>query len=110
MKIQGAHRDRRVWDGLLVIADATAQIANPGNEAHLRNRCRVGARFGEHVADLGELTFRLLCGSKLFQPKRLAGGVLIVPSVLAKQLLSIRVGEGMDFAVADVEAIWIQVA
>jgi hypothetical protein len=95
---------------LLVIADAAAQIASPSHEAYLRHRFCVGTRLRKHVADLSDLTFRLLHGGVLFQPKRLARGVLIVSSILAKQLLSIRVGERMDLAVADIEAKWIQVA
>jgi hypothetical protein len=40
----GAPQDHNVWDDLLVIADATAQIAYPSNEAHLLSR--VAKRLG----------------------------------------------------------------
>ena len=45
---------------LLVIADAAADIADLGYEAHLRNRRLVGTWPRKHIADLGNLTFRLL--------------------------------------------------
>src|ERR1700688_4952224 len=70
-KIVGFERD------LLVIADAAAQIAHPRDEAHLRNRRRGRARLWKHIiADLSDLTFRLLRGSVKFQAERLAVGVL----------------------------------
>jgi hypothetical protein len=61
---------------LLVIADAATQIADPGCEAHLRNRRLVSAWPRKHVADLGYFTFRLLVRGVEFHAKRLAGGVL----------------------------------
>src|SRR5258706_15922052 len=87
------------WPHLLVIADATINIAEPGYEAHLRHRLCVGTRPYKHVADLSDLTFRLLARGIEFQAKRLAGGVLKGPSVLANQLLCIRVADGNDLAV-----------
>ena len=61
------------WNGLFVIADATAQIANPGYEAHLRHRLWVGTRPWKHVADLSDLTFRLLRRGIEFQADRRGG-------------------------------------
>jgi hypothetical protein len=58
------------------MADATINIAYPGYEAYLRHWLCVGTRPYKHVADLGDLTFRLLPRSKEFQAKLLAGGVL----------------------------------
>jgi hypothetical protein len=72
----GAPRDRGVWNDLLVIADAAAQFARSGDEAHLRNRRRGRARLREHVADLRDLTFRLLPSGIKFLTIHLAGGVL----------------------------------
>src|SRR5262249_875237 len=54
---------RRLRDDLFVVADTTTKIARLGNESHLRNRRFVGARPGKHVADLGDLGFRVLRGS-----------------------------------------------
>jgi len=45
---------------LLVVADAAAQIADFGDESHLRNRRFVGTGPWPHVANLSDLTFRLL--------------------------------------------------
>ena len=64
-----------VWNDLLVIADAAAQIAHR-HETHLRNRRRGRARLRKHVADFCDFTFRLLPGGVQFQPKRLASGIL----------------------------------
>jgi len=47
-------------NGLFVITDAAAQIADSGYEAHLRRWGFVGTRPHPHVADLSDLTFRLL--------------------------------------------------
>jgi hypothetical protein len=63
-------------NGLFVIADAAAQIADPGHEAHLRRWGFVGTRPYPHVADLSDLTFRLLIRVVEFLAKRLAGDVL----------------------------------
>ena len=51
---------------LLVISDAAAQIADPGHEAHLRNRRLVSARPWKHVVNLGYFSFRLLVGGVEF--------------------------------------------
>jgi hypothetical protein len=93
-----------------VIADAAAQVVDPGYEAHLRNRLRVGSWPWKHVADFSHLTFRLLRRGVLFLAKRLAGGIFNVPNIRAKDCLGIRVGEWMDYAVAGIEAEWIEVA
>jgi hypothetical protein len=66
----GAPQYRWVRNGLLIIADATINIAHPGYEAYLRYWRCVGTRPYKHVADLGDLTFRLLPSSKEFQAKR----------------------------------------
>jgi len=63
MRISGAPRVRCLVNGLLVVADAANEIAHPGDEAHLREYGRGRARLWSHVADLGDLTFRLLSGS-----------------------------------------------
>src|SRR6516164_8713609 len=68
--------DGRLMDGLLVIADAAAQVGHPGHEAHFRYRRCGCARLRKHVADLGELTFRLLRCRVQFLTELLAGRVL----------------------------------
>jgi hypothetical protein len=65
-----------VGNDLLVIADAAAQIANPGREAHLWNWRLVGTGPYKRVGDLSDLTFRLLIRVIEFLAKRLAAGVL----------------------------------
>ena len=79
---------------LLVISDAAAQIADPGREAHLRNRRLVSAWPRKHVADLGYFTFRLLVPGVEFRAKRFAGRVLEGPRVHTDQLLGIGVANG----------------
>jgi hypothetical protein len=56
---------------LLVIPNAASKIAHPrDDEAHLRNRRRGRGRLWKHIiADLGNLTFRLLRGGVEFQAK-----------------------------------------
>ena len=65
-----------VGNDLLVIADAAAQIADPGREAHLRCWGFVRTRPYKHAADLSDLTFRLLIRVVEFLAKRLAVDVL----------------------------------
>jgi hypothetical protein len=65
-----------IWKGLLVIADAATQITDSGCEAHLRHRRLVGTRPYKHVANLSDLTFRLLIRVVEFLAKRLAVDVL----------------------------------
>jgi hypothetical protein len=56
--------------GLLVITDATDQIAHPRDKAYLRNRGRSRTRFWKHVADLRDLAFRPLRRGELFEAER----------------------------------------
>src|SRR6516164_1776070 len=95
---------------LLVIADAAAQVVDPGYETHLRNRLRVGSWPWKHVADFSELAFRLLRRGVLFLAKRLAGGIFNVADIRAKDCLGIRVREWMDDAVAGIKAEWVEIA
>src|ERR1700747_390359 len=99
-----------VWNGLLVIADAAAQIAHLSDEAHLRNRRLVCAGPWKHVADFSDLTFRFLRRGVEFRAIYLAGGVLKGPNIRAQKLLCIVAGDGKDFAVAELKAKWIDVA
>jgi hypothetical protein len=84
-------------NGLLVIADAAAQIAHLGDETHLLNRRLVGARPWKHVADLSDLTFRFLCRGVEFRAIYFAGGVPKAPNIRAQKLLCIVAGDGKDF-------------
>jgi hypothetical protein len=61
---------------LLVVADAAAQIADPGHQAHLRDWRLISAWPRKHVADLGYLTFRLLVPHVEFGAKGLPVGSL----------------------------------
>src|SRR5271155_5952962 len=97
-------------DCLLVEADTAAKIANFGNETGLQNRRLVGARPWKHVADLGDLTFRLLRRGVEFRAKQIAGRIFISPHIRPQQLLRVVVGERNRLAVTDVEAKWIEVA
>src|SRR5215831_17430819 len=69
-------RRTRFGDGLLVIADAATEVAHPGHEAHFRNRRCGCAGLRKHIADLGDLTFRLLRRGVELLTKLLAGRVL----------------------------------
>src|SRR6516165_6854463 len=87
---------------LLVIADAAAEVvAGPGYQAHLRNGRLVGARPWKHIADLGDLTFRLLHRRVDFSAKHLACCVLSDPCVRANQLLGVRIANRNNFGVAE---------
>ena len=110
MRRLGASQDHGAWNDLLVIADAAAQVASPGREAHLWNWRLVGTGPYKRVGDLSDLTFRLLIRVIEFLAKRLAGGVLLGPGVRAKQLLCIRVAKGNGLAVADVSAKHVEIA
>ena len=99
-----------VSTGLLVIADAAAQITCLGDETHLRNRRLVYAGPWKHVADLSDLTIRFLRRGVEFRAIYLAGGVLKGPNIRAQKLLCIVAGDGKDFAVAEVKAKRIDVA
>ena len=61
------------------------------------------------VADLSNFTFRLLRRGVDVQAKSL-GGALKGPAVQPKQSLCVRVANGNDLPVADIEAKWIEVA
>src|ERR1019366_2228213 len=95
------------WNGLLVIADATGQIADLSYKTHLRHWLRVCTRLWEHVADLGDLTLRLFTRGVEFGAKILAGAVLKGPLVLPKLILFIRIALRNDLAVADIGAKYI---
>jgi hypothetical protein len=71
-----ASQDQGAWNDLLVIADATAQIADPGYEANLLCWGFVRTRPYKHVAKLSDVTFRLLKRVVEFLAKRLAVDVL----------------------------------
>src|SRR5690348_12945310 len=75
--------------GLFVIPDAAAEIAYFGHETHLLNRRLVGAGPWKHVADLGDLAFRLLCRGVKVRAVYLAGGVLESPDIRAQKLFCI---------------------
>src|SRR5258708_26673911 len=72
----GCHKRYRLVDRLLVVSDAAAQFADPSYEAHLRYRLCVGAWPWKHVADFGDLTFRLLRGSIEFLTIYISGWIL----------------------------------
>ena len=75
--VVGAPQDCRVWNRLLIIADAAAEISvGPGYQAYPRNGRVIGARPWQHIAYLGDLTFRLLNRRVDFRAKRPAGRVL----------------------------------
>ena len=94
-----------VGNDLLVIADAAAQIADPGREAHLRCWGFVRTR-----PDLSDLTFRLLIRVVEFLAKRLAVDVLCGSNVDAQQLLCIGIAKGNVLTVADIRAKRVEVA
>ena len=73
-----AHTNLINGSALLVIPDAATQVADPGHQAHLRNRRLVSAGPWKHVVDLGYFAFRLLVRGVEFLAKRLASGVLEV--------------------------------
>src|SRR5438128_2203158 len=66
---------------LLVVADATPEIANLGDEAHLGTRLCL-ARFREHVAYFVDLP--VLCGLVDVSSERAAFGVFYRSHVLAQ--------------------------
>src|ERR1700722_2746616 len=97
----GARGNCRVWNRLLIIADAAAEIsANPCDEAYPRNGRIIGARSWQHIADLGNFTFRLLNRRVDFRAKRPAGGVLSGAHVGAKRFLEVGIASSNDRAVA----------
>ena len=95
---------------LLVIADATSQIADLGCETHLRRWSFVRTRPYKHIANLCDLTFRLLISVIKLLTKRLAIGVLLGPGVHSNQLLGIGVADGNNFAITDIGTKQIKIA
>jgi hypothetical protein len=94
---------RRRIAGLLIITDAAAKIfVSPGYEAYLRNGRIIGARLWQHIADLGDLTFRLLNRRVHFRAKRLAPRVLSGAHVCAKGFLEFGIANRNDCAVASI--------
>src|SRR5277367_4828863 len=95
------HEVGRGRNRLFIIADAAAEIiAGPRYEAYLHNGRIVGARLWHHVADLGDLTFRLLHCRVDFHAKRPARRVLSGAYVHAKRLPEIGIAHRNDRAVA----------
>jgi hypothetical protein len=91
------------WIDLLVVADAAADIiVGPGYEADLRNELIIGTRFWAHIADLSDLTFRLLNRRVDFHTKRLARRVLSGTYVCAKRWLEVGIANRNDRAVASI--------
>ena len=119
---QSGHRPRQsrvtalmevpITPRLIVIADAAAEVAELGDEDGLGNRGQIGTWLGKHnSADFGDLAFRHL--RHLLEdhlPEVKALGVLQRPVVLAEQRLEIRIGEGMQRAVAEIEAVRVEIA
>ena len=70
---------------LLVVSDAAAQFADLGYEAHLRYRLCVSTWPYKHVADFGDLTFRLLRRSIEFLTIYIAGCILQGSNVRASR-------------------------
>src|SRR6516162_10098712 len=95
-----------VYLQLLVIAHPAAQIACPGNVAHLRNRRRRRTGLGKHVAHLGDLAFRLLRRSVELQAK-VAGRILERSRIHAGGNRN-RTGEALP--IGDPEAEWVKIA
>src|SRR3984957_7426577 len=95
---------------LLVIADAAAKIiVGPGNEAYLPNEPIIGARRWAHIADLANLTFRLLHRGVNLLAKRLVRRILTGAYVRAKRLLEVGIANCNERAVASVCAKHIEV-
>ena len=96
-------------DGLLVIADAAAQVAYPGNEAYLGNQWCGRARLWKHVAAcLGDLTFRPLCRGIDFLTNLLTRGRVLEGSLVGAY--GDRNWTGNLLSIPDSEAERIQIA
>jgi hypothetical protein len=91
-------------DNLFVVADATAEIADLGYEAHLRLWSFVRARPWPHIANLSHLTFRLLISVEHCLAKRLAVGVLYDYRELAKSISDTAALESIDRPIVSLEA------
>src|SRR5882757_2788358 len=98
------HKCHRLVDRLLVVSDAAAQFADPGYEAHLRYRLCVGAWPWKHVADFGDLTFRLLRRSIEFLTIYIAGWILQGSNIRASWN-GRRTREGLSIHVSETERI-----
>src|SRR5262249_51480563 len=96
-------------NGLFVITDTAAQIADLGYEAHFLKRRREGARLWKHVARyLSDFTFRLLSRCVDCRTIRVAVGVLKGSNVCAS-LNSLRTGESLPVRDPETERIKIAV-
>src|SRR5580692_7175711 len=101
---------RRVAARLLIIADAAAEIiVGPGYEAYLPNERIIGVWRWAHIADLANLTFRLLHRGVNFLAKRLARRILAGAHVHAKRLLEVGIANCNERAVASICAKHIEV-
>jgi hypothetical protein len=98
----------RLMDRLLVVSDAAAQFADPGYEAHLRYRLCVGAWPWKHVADFGDLTFRLLRRSIEFLTIYIAGWILQGSNIRASWN-GRRTREGLSIRVSETERIKVAI-
>src|SRR5580692_5665811 len=101
---------RRVAARLLIIADAAAEIiVGLGYEAYLPNERIIGVGRWAHIADLANLTFRLLHRGVNFLAKRLARRILAGAYVHAKRLLEVGIANCNERAVASICAKHIEV-
>src|SRR5208282_5919750 len=93
---------------LLVVADATVEVAHFCNETHLGNRFRI-TRTREHVAHFSDRALRLLSCSKHLLSICLAGGVFQFSSVFPEVWFGVRVRNGKKFPIAHVRTERIEV-
>src|SRR6202034_4288787 len=101
----------RARNRLLIIADATAEMSvRPGYEAYLRNERIIGAGLWAHIADLGDLTVRLLNRRIDFHAKRSARRVLSGAYVHAKRLLEVGIASCNDRAIAGANTKHVEVS
>ena len=104
-------QDCRARNRLLIIADATAEISvGPGYEAYLRNERIIGAGLWAHIADLGDLTVRLLNRRIDFHAKRSARRVLSGAYVHAKRSLEVGIARCNDRAIAGADTKHVEVS
>src|SRR4051795_1508970 len=93
---------------LLVVSDAAAQFAHPGYKAYLWYRLCFAAWPLKHVANFGDLTFRLLGRSIEFQTIYVAGWILKGSNVRACWNRR-RTCEGLPVRVSETERIKVAV-
>src|SRR5215510_9249187 len=86
-----------------VVADAAAEVANPGNKAHLRNRRPVVAA-RKQIANLGDLAFDRCI--EVLLAELLAGRVLEGSNILADD----KRWSGQNLSICDAETEGIEVA